>query len=484
MDFQRFEENNLELLLNGKKISGYSLNKFLLKGNVNKHTKLKMEIEISKESNSLYEEVTGTKDCKIEVYLNKKIDEKKTIRIPLFDGMIYKSKLQNYGNMGMRFSLKGKSKSIFLDREEKFRAFQDTEMTFREIVDIILKDYKDKKIKIFMNEKADEKIKDLIIQYYETDWEFLSRIASHLGMGLVVTKASEITFGFVDVYPTIKEEDMYFADYNKVLNGDYVEYEVYSSQVFNLGEIVHMKINNGENNFTIRKSKVEFKNSVFSGEYIFVANDAYKVNKKYNEKLQGSVIEARVEKVFDDEGIAVMHVIFEEGLKKLGNGYADYGRKRYIIPYATYYSQSNEGFFCTSETGDVVNVVFWNREEKHARVSWSTNNPGNGRFSDYTKRSFHVNWSDFKMTLDTNNYKIETSSQIGYEAPSVNLIGNDISSRAKGVLHIDSKDMLIVSTENTLNMHGGNVLLKGTRENVEIKTNETVKIDGKKVINS
>ena len=217
MDFQRFEENNLELLLNGKKISGYSLNKFLLKGNVNKHTKLKMEIEISKESNSLYEEVTGTKDCKIEVYLNKKIDEKKTIRIPLFDGMIYKSKLQNYGNMGMRFSLKGKSKSIFLDREEKFRAFQDTEMTFREIVDIILKDYKDKKIKIFMNEKADEKIKDLIIQYYETDWEFLSRIASHLGMGLVVTKASEITFGFVDVYPTIKEEDMYFADYNKVL---------------------------------------------------------------------------------------------------------------------------------------------------------------------------------------------------------------------------------------------------------------------------
>ena len=85
------------------------------------------------------------------------------------------------------------------------------------------------------------------------------------------------------------------------------------------------------------------------GEYVLVNPEEYQFNKIRNEKKKDNVIEGIVEKVYEKEKIAVMEVRLFEGMSKYGKAYKDYGISRYVIPYSTFYSQTNTGFFCSPE---------------------------------------------------------------------------------------------------------------------------------------
>ena len=54
---------------------------------------------------------------------------------------------------------------------------------FSDIIDEINKDYADKKLEIKYSDIAKKQIGSLIVQFDETDWEFLVRLASQLKNG-------------------------------------------------------------------------------------------------------------------------------------------------------------------------------------------------------------------------------------------------------------------------------------------------------------
>lgn len=71
--------------------------------------------------------------------------------------------------------IQGVSASVYLDRQKKRRSFQDPNHTGQDIIRTVLEDTPNAEVFFQM---PDEKMKIPVIQYEETDWEFILRIAS------------------------------------------------------------------------------------------------------------------------------------------------------------------------------------------------------------------------------------------------------------------------------------------------------------------
>ena len=482
MNFERYEKKDLTVMLNESEIKGGMIRDFLLEGDINRHKILKLSIETAEEDESVYMELNQIKDCKIEIYMNKNGENKKSEKVIVFSGYVKRSRYISYGSRGRKFEVKAYSKSEKMDREEKYRVFQDIRMTFRQTAEEIMKDYKNEKISILFAEEADTPINDLIVQFGESDWEFLVHLASRSGLGILAAYGGTVSFGFVNA-GIVKSEDMKYTDYEMIREDEQMIYKIYSTQVFNIGESISIKTPEGENEFMIKSAKTELRNSVFFGEYELVHSD-YKLKRIKNKNIRGCVIEGKVEKVFEKDNIAVMHVLFSQGLAKLGKSFEDYGFERYTIPYSVFYSTSNTGLFCTPEIGDTVDIFFPNEEEKFVRINWSVNNTGSGRFSDHTKRNFHINEGDFNMVIDKNEINIAVGKSYKLESP-------DIAEEADKIIHRGTQSYIAVSDGimgiealEDLLLYGKNLVLKGKEESVVIESKEDIRLKGEKIHNN
>ena len=65
--------------------------------------------------------------------------------------------------------------SYLLDREKKSKSYQDTTMTYQELA-------QDKAVTVYAGE--DKALGSIVVQYQETDWDFLVRMASRLSTGV------------------------------------------------------------------------------------------------------------------------------------------------------------------------------------------------------------------------------------------------------------------------------------------------------------
>lgn len=76
-----------------------------------------------------------------------------------------------------------------LDRKTKSRSFQDRNMTYQDVIEEVLKDTAG--AAVIFNMEQNPKIGRPLIQYQETDWSFILRLAGHLGVGIL----PEVTLG-------------------------------------------------------------------------------------------------------------------------------------------------------------------------------------------------------------------------------------------------------------------------------------------------
>ena len=397
------------------------------------------------------------------------------------------------------------SKSVLFDRknEKKYRVFQDRNLMFSDIINEINKDYTEKKLEIKYSDIAKKQIGTLVVQFDETDWEFLVRLASQLKTGLFVVEQGIILFGMVEM-GEIKKENRYFSDYSLVRDYKNLYYKVQSNKVINLGNTISISENIGKNknnsensdenkrSFSVLKTKIFLKNFVLKSEFLASDMGTYHVFKKYNKKIRGCRIEANVERVFEDGGIAKMEVKFSEGLKRIvqerndsesnDRAYDDYGLKRFPLSYQTFYSQTNTGFFCTPEVNDTVEVYFPNEDERFAKVSWAINNKGNGRFSDYTKRNFQVNQSDFNFNLNLNNFEVKTAEKYSVESPNIVENADNFVNKANQNMVIASNNYLGIESIGDADFYASRINIIGKEKEITMESlSSDVRIKGKKV---
>ena len=497
-----YEGKNIGIILNKTKLENFVIQEFVLDENINEHQKLEIQLEMDDEQRKNLERIIEKEDVGIEIEL---ANTDKDVKRKVFSGIVDYFEILDYGSYGCRILMRAFSKSVLFDRknEKKYRVFQDKNLMFSDIIDEINKDYAEKKLGIKYSDTAKKQIGSLIVQFDETDWEFLVRLASQLKTGMFVIEQGIILFGIVEM-GEIKKENKYFSDYSLVRDYKNLYYKVQSNKVINLGDTVSISENAVENevndkdssgnkgNFSVLKTRIFLKDFILKSEFLATDMSSYHIFRKYNEKIKGCRIEANVERVFEDGGIAKMEVRFAEGLKKIvqersneesnDKAYDDYGIKRFPLSYQTFYSQTNTGFFCTPEVNDTVEVYFPNEDERFAKVSWAINNKGNGRFSDYTKRNFQVNQSDFNFSLNLNSFEVKTAEKYSVESPNIVENADNFVNKANQNMIVASNNYLGIESIGDADFYGSKINIIGKEKEITMESlSSDVRIKGKKV---
>ena len=497
-----YEGKNIGIILNKIKLENFVIQEFVLDENINEHQKLEIQLEMDDEQRKNLERIIEKEDVGIEIELASADKDSKR---KVFSGIVDYFEILDYGSYGCRILMRAFSKSVLFDRknEKKYRVFQDRNLMFSDIIDEINKDYADKKLEIKYSDIVKKQIGSLIVQFDETDWEFLVRLASQLKTGMFVIEQGIILFGMVEM-GEIKKENKYFSDYSLVRDYKNLYYKVRSNKVINLGDTVSISENAGENegnnekasgnkgNFSVLKTRIFLKDFILKSEFLATDMGSYHIFKKYNDKIKGCRIEANVERVFEDGGIAKMEVKFGEGLKKIvqersndesnDKAYDDYGIKRFPLSYQTFYSQTNTGFFCTPEVNDTVEVYFPNEDERFAKVSWAINNKGNGRFSDYTKRNFQVNQSDFNFSLNLNTFEVKTAEKYSVESPNIVENADNFVNKANQNMIVASNNYLGIESIGDADFYGSKINIIGKEKEITMESlSSDVRIKGEKI---
>ncbi len=294
------------------------------------------------------------------------IDKDGEVRI-LFSGIVTDFSII-YKNDQKKLMLEVMSGSFLMDEKKHLRSYQNPFMTYEQIFKEIVTGYKEAGISFV--ESWEEKIGELVLQYYETDWEFLKRVASRKHQFLVPNshvKGVKLLYALPDgenfVFP---EGDKYTVRKNlsgyreklyqnmSVSESDCLEYMVECREVHRIGDYTILY---GEP-FYIYKIHSRYQ----GGELIHFCHMKKKrgmeVPESYQIEMTGCALSAIVTGVKEDK-VQVAIIEDENREQKIAIWY----------PYATVYSTPDgTGWYCMPELGDLVRLTIPEKIEKDAFV--------------------------------------------------------------------------------------------------------------------
>lgn len=467
----------------------YNLKNFCINFEANMHTKVEIEMEIYTDEINSYIQLNRSIDLEFIIAMNTLFEEKKEELIFL-TGHILNSILYNSGKNRYFFKIEATSLSEKMDRVKKYRAFQKIELTYEEVIKQIFDDYPN--IPYLLNsDKLKETIKAPLIQFKETDWEFLVRVLSRVGLSAFSLANGGISLGFVNTETRKKKYD---GNYGKIgyvrERNQSIGYFIESEQSYSLGDVVEIIASDLKTEGNIVSGKIKYVSGKFIGQY-FLQQKSYIYPYISNKNIVGCVIEGNVERVFERDDIAVMEVNLSRGLAKYASvksrtnenlkEYPDNRNGRFIFPYTTPYSQSNTGYFCTPETDDVVAVYFPMDEEEYGYVLWAINNPGNGRFSNPNIRNYTIpieskNPAYFDFRLNYDKFNIFAEKLIDMKTKE------ELNLASENIMTMKSKNEYIMAVEEKMSISGKNLSTKSnlSKEIVLEEKVETIEnLDGK-----
>ena len=396
------------------------------------------------------------------------------------------------------------SKSILLDRIPRYRSFQDPTLTYSAIAEEINGNYGTNDGKIVNVGEDMQALPRMTIQYNETDWEYLKRIASYTGQP-VMAYSDKVFVGFFKNMPA-QIPNLKYSQFGKRTKEERTYFKITGTEFYPVATPIKLKTRNRvsgeevENDYYVLENKIYNEGNMLKCEYILGKQTDYFVDPIPHEKIKGAVIEARtvhiartdesksnhgrsdgssdnlegrkigakplnkyIEKAENQNAnvkervkasdIAVMTLDLTEGLMDLGeNGQSfkdKYAGKSYF-PYVTPYSQTNTGFTPAPEVNDGVALYFPNGNETKAFVIGALNNDGNGRFTDVANRNYHVGDSDFNMVLATNSLSTSAASSISQSASSISESADSISESAGNISNNAKSYTEIVEGSKTL----------------------------------
>lgn len=217
----------------------------------------------------------------------------------LFNGILQNIALHEQSDYAI---LSGRllSGSVLLDTEVKSRSFQDVSMSYQDIIEKVLEDTPDAGA-VFAAGTYGEPIKKPIIQYKETDWQFINRLASRCKSCIIpdITQSKPwfyfgvkqngqaVAFDQVE-YTQMASEKFYYmgAEDEGWRKGDYYHADVDSIEDCQIGDTTTFK----EKSLIICEKSAMYRQN----EVIFtykLAKESYNEEKRYhNHKFSGMTL--------------------------------------------------------------------------------------------------------------------------------------------------------------------------------------------------
>ena len=420
------------------------------------------------------------------------------------------------------------SKSVLLDRIPRYRSFQDPTLTYLAIAEEINGNYGTNDGKIVNVGEDMQTVPRMTIQYNETDWEYLKRIASYTGQP-VMAYSDKVFVGFFKNMP-VQTPNLKYSQFGKRTKEERTYFKITGTEFYPVATPIKLKTRNRvsgeevENDYYVLENKIYNEGNTLKCEYILGKQTDYFVDPIPHEKIRGAVIEARtihiartddsksehgrtdgssdnlegktigakplnkyIEKSENQNAnvkervkasdIAVMTLNLTEGLMDLGeNGQSfedKYAGKSYF-PYVTPYSKTNTGFTPAPEVNDRVALYFPSGNETKAFVIGALNNDGNGRFTDVANRNYHVGESDFNMVLATNSLSTSAAESISQSASNISEQAREMRENAENIANMSNNHTEIIKNKK---MIAANSVSQVTQGNTIIQSNGDTEIN-------
>lgn len=301
--------------------------------------------------------------------------------IPLFYGKVCKL-ICNRENRFMGLEIEGAGATTDLDRDKRKRAFQNVEMTYKQVIKKIAEGY-EKASYIWMLGN-DKKMEFPLIQYEETDWEFLKRICSHFHSVMIPdlkTGKPEFFLGMPQgVERSMEGVEILGEGFQNICGGtECHERGVHNKPVFELDAMTRQNWQMGDyltyrgERYRVFRKIVVFQNGELVFFYRLGTEGVCWREKTYNKLLAGLRLEGIIQKSREESVYMKLDIDSSTG--------ADYP-----WPWAP---ETNNLCYCMPETGTKAVLYFPTQEEKDGLVVLAAvKNLNNNRYNNPQNREF------------------------------------------------------------------------------------------------
>lgn len=339
-----------------------------------------------------------------------------------------------------------KSGSFLADIHKHVRSFQQDGTEFGQIADTCLAGYPDASCN--WNRGKSEKTDGLVMQYEETDWDFLRRICSKRNLVIFPDNRADgikIRIGIQKTGIRRLESECYSLETDSA--GD--TYVVTDREAMEIGEFVSFQ----GMEMCICKVITGMKGNELYHRYYLRHISVVKPKAGENSKLQGCSLEADVLAVEGD--MVKVRIMQDENGDACGSRW---------FPYATVYSTPDgTGWYCMPEVGDRVRVSFPDGEEwkayaasaVHVGNSRERNNPDHKSFMNRQRKE--VLFTPESIVL-RNNKGMEIVLRDG---EGIRIVSDrDIILQAENEIRVTSSGSSIaMQAESTMSMQQGGAML-------------------------
>lgn len=363
----------------------------------------------------------------------------------LFGGVITKILIQKFHDYSTA-TIEGISSSFQFDLKKNSRSFQDVSMTYSDIMD----ELSEKNKKIICTKGLNTKIVYPIIQYQETDWEFIKRMASHFNTVVI----PEICYGFPQVSFGIVEGKEYILNDNnnytfqidasgfrkkkivcqcKISDFIFIEIEDYNN--YNLGDKIYYK----GYKLIVFEKYIEMKDGLLNIKYILGFEQKFGLLRSYNNYISGMSILGNVIETKDE--FLKIHLDIDK-TQSLKTAY-----------YFSWKPQTGNLLYCMPKKGTRVSLYFPDKDEKFAfSTECIRTNDGNNTF-ELRKTNFRQFLTEDNkcMTLAPSLFHFYTKSKEGTNTIYLNDYGTILMDSPKAI-HIKGKGQIKLKAKNFINI--------------------------------
>lgn len=375
--------------------------------------------------------------------------------------------------------IEGMSSTFNLDLKLKRRSFQNKEMTYKSLIEEVLKDYSGADY-IDVSAKG-KKTDKFIIQYDETDWQFLKRMASHFNVSLVADASSDkpkFWFGVPDGsgkgdleqfnYSVSKKIGDYRFSSENYIDGidekDFTYYKVDTDAVLNIGDSVSFQ----NKSLFVSQSTAIMKDGIVVHEYLLNPEKGMSQNLILNENVLGASVEGKVLEIKEDN--IRVHLEIDKNQKK---------DEAFWFPYSTHYTTEGQtGLYCMPELDDYVKLYFPTNKEEEGVIINSIRKRTKG--------------GDFIADPDVKFFRTKFGKELMFTEDEIMITGKDDEILIRliseeGIEIYSKKDIKIKADKGLMIESGKNInITAGSKINIlckdsQIEMNGITSIKGKKV---
>lgn len=327
--------------------------------NINEHTRLYFTGVIPEDMQDSYVESTG-KNTVIEVSQREESGDSK----PLFSGIALSVEVKVAQDV-YYLEVEAISHTYRMDIQRRTRSFQHTKMTVPQMLEQIGKGYEG--LDVIDGATGGAKIGRIAIQYQETDWAFLRRMASRYHTSLMPAArfdSPKFYFGIEDnpapvvldhTRYTVRKQMLpfrYFQENEQAeLNeNDFIVYEVETDEVLDLGDQMTFQ----GHSLYVTEAYTEMRQGLLRHQYTLASYQGLWQKSYYQEKLAGASLSGRVMEVRQDQ--VRIHLDCDDKQEV---------DTAHWFNYSTVYSGGGHtGWYVMPETDDPVSLYFpGSREE-------------------------------------------------------------------------------------------------------------------------